>query len=318
MTKAIVGIPTYNGYERVDWLLHSIFLRSSEGDREILKNSKIAVCDDSSKKEHQNLTKNVVDKWKNNGLPVELIINERNIGVAASWNRLAKSDITSEHIILINDDIIVSSSWLESMVYFLDNNPDVGAAGHFCYFITRDDIETLLSNRDAIVIPRDPFKKTQTEKYSDMLEYPGRCMAAGGCFFGMNKKRFNEVGGFDETYKSFYEESDMGTMLASKGYPSYCLSFPKNWHIWSQTFSTAPEINAGEVMNNSRQYYIKKWGVHYDGELGTHKKFMSKIPFQKIKFKYKDQEYEKIIDAEDGYYASEEDRKIVNTLTRIR
>ncbi len=89
-------------------------------------------------------------------------------------------------------------------------------------------------------------------------------MAPAGCFFGMKRSVFEEVGGFDGNYRCFYEESDMGTMLASKGYPTYMLAWPKNFHIWSATFGTAPEINAGEVMKNSRQYYIKKWGVHYD------------------------------------------------------
>lgn len=317
MTKVIIGIPTYNGYERVDWLLTSIWLRSSNEDRNILQDSKIVICDDSGKKKHQNLTRNVVDKWRQNGLPVELIINERNLGVASSWNRLARSG-DSEQIVIINDDIIASGGWLESTVFLLDNNPRAGSCSQHCYFITREDISSLLSGKDTIVTPRDPFKKTPTEVYNDTLEYPGRVMAPAGCFFGMRRSTFEKVGGFDEHYFSFYEESDFGTTLAANGYPTYALSWPKNWHIWSQTFANAPEIHASKIMNNSRQYYIKKWNGHFDV---THPRYMSKIPFQKVRFKYKDQEYEKIIEGkegEDGYYTNSEDKENAGKLTRIR
>ncbi len=146
MTKVIVGIPTYNGFQRVDWLLNSIWLRSNDEDRKILQDSKIVICDDSGKKEHQNLTRNVVDKWRENGLPVELIINERNLGVASSWNRLARSG-DSEHIAIINDDIIVSGGWLESTVFLLDNNPKTGSCSQHCYFIIKEDVPVLLAER---------------------------------------------------------------------------------------------------------------------------------------------------------------------------
>lgn len=308
MTKVLVGIPTYNGYYRVDWLLQSIQMRT---DKNI--DYKIIVCDDSGRKEHQDKTISVVNRWKNE-INVDILINNSNIGLASSWNRIVRSN-ESEHVILINDDIIVAKDWLETMTYFLDNNPKAGSVSHFCYFIIKEDVPALLSKNDAIVIPRDPFTKAQTEKYNDMLEYPGRVMAPAGCFFGFRRDIYNEIGGFDEHYYTFYEESDFGTTLASRGYPTYCLSYPKNWHIWSATFGEAPEINAGQIMQKSREYYIRKWNGHFEQ---THPRYMSKIPFQKVGFMYKGQKYEKIIDAEHGYYVNDNDKANVNTLIKIK
>lgn len=316
--KTIVGIPTYNGYQRVDWLLNSISYRSSDEDGKILQNSKIVICDDSGREDHRQKVREVVQKWIGSGLPVELIINDVNIGVAGSWNRLAKFDESSEYIILINDDIIVSRGWLDSIVYLLDNNPRVGSCSQFCYFITNEDVGILLSGKDTIVTPRDPYKKTPTEIYNHGLEYPGLVMAPAGCFFGMKRSVYNEVGGFDGNYRCFYEESDMGTTLASRGYPTYMLAWPKNWHIWSATFGNAPEINTGIIIENSRKYYTNKWSGHFEV---THPRYMSKIPFQRVKFKFKSEEYEKIIEGKesiDGYYANDEDRRDASKLVRIR
>lgn len=310
MVKTLVGIPTYNGAHRVDWLLHSISMRTPKD-----ADYQIVVCDDSGRAEHREKTCAVVEKWKAH-LPVQLIVNEKNFGLSSTWNRMVKSN-NSEHCILINDDIIVAPYWLESIVYFLDNNPKAGSVSHFCYFITNEDVPKLLSSINSIVIPRDPYKKTQTEVYNDMLEYPGRVMAPAGCLFGFRREIYNEIGGFDEQFYAFYEEADFGTSLASHGYPTYALSWPKNWHLWSATFGSAPEINAGAVMQKSREYYTRKWEGHHDGPNGTHVRFMSKIPFQNIKWMHKDKKYEKIIDGEYGFYANEDDKLNINTLKEV-
>lgn len=310
MVKTLVAVPTYNGAHRVDWLLQSISMRTPRD-----ADYRIVVCDDSGRPEHQEKTRAVVEKWKLQ-LPVELLINEKNMGLPRTWNKMVKS-IQSEHCIMINDDIIVAPYWLESMVYFLDNNPKAGSCSHFCYFITTEDIPQLISSVDAIVIPRDPFKKTQTEIYNDGLEFPGRCMAPAGCFFGFRREIYDTVGSFDENIYTFYEEADWGTQCAAKGYPAYTLSWPKNWHLWSATFGSAPEIEASKVMSESRQYYIKKWQGHHDGPNGTHVRFMSKIPFQKVRWMYKEKKYEKVIDGESGYYLNDEDKAHAGILTEV-
>lgn len=288
MLKVLIGIPTYNGAHRVDWLLNSISLGTGKDI-----DYKIVVCDDSSRKEHQDKTIEIGKKWK-----VEVLINEKNIGLATSWNKIVKS-YDSDHVVLINDDIIVAPDWLDTFTYFLDNNPKAGSVSHFCYFITEEDVSSLLSYPGAIVKPRDPFTKVQTDTYTNQNENPGRVMAPAGCLFAFRREIYDEIGGFDENYKVFYEESDFGTNLACHGYPTYVLCYPRNWHIWSATFRNAVEINASKVMNESRQYYIKKWNGHFET---THPRYMSKIPFQRVKWLYKGKEFEDIINGEHGYY----------------
>lgn len=293
--KVIIGVPSFNGYFRVDWLLNSIWVRSNEKDREILKDSRIVVCDDSGSS-HAEKVKSVVERWKNDLNP-SLIINERNLGVASSWNRIVRSE-KSDYVILINDDIIVSKGWLDALLGFLEANPKAGSASLFCYFITSDDVGNLLSNGDAIVTPRDPFTKAANVLHSELNEHPGRVMAAAGCSFGFRRDKWEEIGGFDENYFSFYEEADFGTSLAAKGYPSYCLCWPRCYHIWSATFGSAPEIKAGDIMIRSREYYTKKWQGHTET---THPRYMDKIPFQRVKWRYKGQEFEDLIRSDHGY-----------------
>lgn len=274
MLKVLIGIPTFNGSQRIDCLLRSILMRTNNNIE-----YKIVICDDSGKKEHQEKTRLVVDKWKSI-LPVELLINEKNIGVASSWNRIIKS-ADSEYIILINDDIIVANHWLENMIYFLENNPNAAAACYNCLFIDKEDIPQLLSS-NPYVKPIDPSTKIRMYNFNyDDVTCPIRCMSAWGCLFGFSREKYNLVGGFDENYFAYFEEGDFFTDLASRGYPNYLLTCPKNWHIWSATSKDDPELDIMSIFKKSEEYYIKKWNGDY---ATNNSRYMSKIPFQKVKW----------------------------------
>jgi GT2 family glycosyltransferase len=292
MIKVLVGIPTYNGANRVDYLLQSISMRTNKDI-----DYKIIVCDDGGKKEHQEKTKLVVEKW-NSILPIELLINDNNLGVSKTWNKLIKL-YDSEYIILINDDVIVANRWLDNLLYFLENNPNAGSAIYGCIFINEEDIPQLLISLNPKIKPRDPF----TKKWADIdysSKVPIRCMVAWGCFFGFKRHIYNLIGGFDENYFAYFEEYDFLTDIASRGYPNYLLTCPRNWHIWSATFDTSPELNPREIYGKSQKYYIKKWNA----ETVT-MRYMSKIPFQKVKWICNGDIYEKVLTDDYGYFKIE-------------
>ncbi len=289
MLKVLVGIPTYNGYQRVDWLLQSISMRT---DKDV--NYKIIVCDDSGNKEHQEKTKLIINKWKSI-LPIEVIINHKNIGVPASWNRIVKYQ-NSEQIILINDDIIVAKDWLKNMAYFLDNNPKAGGACYNCPKISEDHVQQLLASPDAIVKPIPSAFDNMCNK--DVK--PRRMVVIGGCgcFFGFRRDKYDMVGGFDENYYAFCEETDFYTALVTRGYTTYMLCCPRSWHMVSRTFRTA-KMNVEAIAAKSRQYYAKKWkGPKEIVQI----RYLDKIPFQKVIWICNGKIYEEVITSEYGYY----------------
>lgn len=298
MTKTLVGIPTFNGAHRVDSLLQSISMRTGKDI-----DYKIVICDDSGNKDHQEKTKSIIDKWSSD-LSVSILINEKNNGVAKSWNRIIKSDEESQHIVLINDDIIVAKDWLENLVYFLDNNPNAGAVCYDCLFINEEDVSQLLSSLNPIIKPRHPFTRVQIDNFDYNKDTsPIRCMVAWGCFIGFRRDMYNLVGGFDENYFAYFEEYDFLTNLASHGYPNYILRSPKNWHVWGATSKSAPELNIGDVFEKSRQYYINKWNGDHVTDTDI---FMSRIPFQKVKWICNNKTYEGVLIDNHGHFNKDE------------
>ncbi len=167
---------------------------------------------------------------------------------------------------LVNDDVIVpSGGWLEALVFALEHSPGVGGVGANWHAFTDEDVEQLLASPDSdlAVVPRDLLTKNHAPERREYESHgPGRVMCPTGQLFAFRRADFDALGGFDEGFKSFFEESDYGTAMAAKlGKIGLQLPWPQCWHRWSATFSTNPELRASERMAASRQRSIEKWQV---------------------------------------------------------
>jgi GT2 family glycosyltransferase len=258
MPKINIGVTTYNGAERLAWLLRSIAMRTPD-----LKSGEatITIVDDGSP--NSSATRAVAESFPE--LPISYIEHGSNRGISAGWNTASRA-VDSPVNILLNDDVIVSADWLAPLVYVLEHSPDVGVVGQNWHAFLPEDVPGLLAGptSDVDVVPRDPVSKVQEPdrriKFEDT--WPGRVMAPTGQLFAFRREDFEAIGGFDETYKSFFEEIDFGTAMAAKlkkiGVQT---SWPFNYHLWSATFGQNPELRAGERMETSRDHYRRKWSV---------------------------------------------------------
>lgn len=274
-----IGIPTYRGAPRLDYLLQSIYL--TEYSPEYVP---IAVVDDGSPPRASRQIRKVCEKWQAH-MQLDLLVHEENMGICKSWNDLTQH-FNSDIMVLLNDDVLVAKDWINCLVYFLENNK-CGAVSLPFYFIKPEDAPLILKGEN--VTPRDPLTKISApNKINEIREdmHPGILMCPAGNLFGFRREMYDLVDGFDERFKSFFEESDLGTKLAQKGYKSYGLTYPMCWHCWSQTFRENPELEAGATMKRSHMAYIEKWKVpkeYWEKPFEyTNPKFMSKIPRQKI------------------------------------
>ena len=217
--------------------------------------------------------------------------------MAAGWNTIVRSGNGSRYIVILNDDVFVAKDWLSYMAYALEHNPKVGSFGMNCRFISKDDAAKIVLGPDAKVLPLNVHWRGSTlvrnERYKEMPEEedgpPGRVMCPTGCFFGFRREIYDMVGGFDERYFAFYEETDFGVACASRGYPSFSLGVPDhNYHMWSASFGSAPEIDAGSVMARSRESFVRKWteilGVKFTDAPEIHHLLMDRIPPIEVKW----------------------------------
>lgn len=273
-----IGIPTYNGWQRVENMLNNLKQRTEPNIAH-----DIVICDDSGRKDHQDKVRAICQRYG-----ARFIFHPVNKGVPSAWNTLVKSS-DSDYIILLNDDILVANRWLGAPLHALQENPSIGSFGLHCYFISPSDVEPLLAGPDAKIIPLnvrwDGPNLILNERFSSLPSAagskPGRMMCPTGCAFGFRRTMWEKIGGFDERYQAFYEETDFGVSCAELGYPSVQLPCPGNYHIWSQTFGSAPEINAGQVMSDSKAKFLAKWsarlGISISDAPDIHPHLMDKI-----------------------------------------
>lgn len=273
--KITIGIPTFNGAWRLSNLLKSIWLRTPEltsGE------ARVVIVDDGSPNIEQ--TRKVIAEWKDK-IPLDFVEHGTNMGISAGWNTASRFH-SSEIVVLANDDVIVPSanldagiSWLRPMTHVLEHSPGVGVVGPNWHAFVADDVAKLLESRDSDreVVPRDPVSKAPTPSRRDLEPCdPGRVMAPGGQLFAFRRSDFDLIEGFDEGFKSFFEESSYGTSMAAgrkdaaspqvlKPMIGVGLNWSQAWHMWSQTFKENPQLEADERMRVSRTRYYQKWAV---------------------------------------------------------
>jgi len=262
--RVTVGIPTYAGACRAEYLIRSLYLHKYEGEFEIL------LLDDGSP-DGGRATEKLALKYK-----TSFIRFPENRGIPAAWNALV-NHFQSPYTILFNDDVIVMKDWYKSMIGFLEVNHNVGSASYPQYFCSEEDSERIVTigtmHDEMRVTPRDPISKIhKPESWRHSWgARAGRIMCPAGSAFGFTIDKFHLVekwnkehgltGAFPEEYKSFHEESEFGSVLAMNGYQTFGLTYPQVWHTWSATFRASPELNAHHRMVTSRGMYCETFKV---------------------------------------------------------
>ena len=167
-----------------------------------------------------------VEMIKSNRLPVRLIENSCNLGFGKAVNqaaRLAKADI----LFLLNPDTVVSEETLISVEKFLGENPVIGIGGCYVYSPQGDSqnchfkFPTLLSilAKSLSLFRLIPVKRfapnSPSNKPSDNTCDPD---SVSGSAMAVRRSVFEQVGGFDEAYFLFYEETDLCYRIKKSGW----------------------------------------------------------------------------------------------------
>lgn len=149
---------------------------------------------------------------KSNFPEVELIELKENYGYAKGYNEALKQ-IDAKYYILLNSDIEVTENWIEPIIDYLENNPDVAACQpKIKSWHQREHFEYAGAGGGYIDYLGYPFCRgrifQELEKdigqFDDIHEV---FWASGACLF-VKSKVFHDLGGFDEDFFAHMEEID--------------------------------------------------------------------------------------------------------------
>lgn len=206
-----VVIPNYNGIEHLDECLSSL-------RNQTINNFQIVIVDNGS-------SDGSVTFVEDNYSEVKLIKLKDNTGFSVAVNKgikYALEEFKSQYILLLNNDVQCSNSFIEEMIKGFVSK-DVGSvASKMLNYYHRTVID---NTGDFIKKMGSPFARGHGEIDKGQYDKPefvfGAC--AGAAMY--KAEVFNDVGFFDEDFFAYYEDVDFSFRLQLYGYK--CFYNPK-------------------------------------------------------------------------------------------
>jgi len=195
----------------------------------------------------------------------------RNVGIKAA---------AGEIVIFIDDDAVPTGKyWIENYVRAFQEDPELGCAGGKVY----DNLDNLEFDSGAVNIWGHPFRFFYEIDYSDpdiIYKYvPG----GNGAFL---KKALVQIGGFDEYYEYYLDESDVALRISRAGYKVNNNLYAHIYHESAKTWDKKPRVflNWYAVCKNQVYFGYKNSEGFYDIEIRKNNILKESCVFEK-KFK---------------------------------
>jgi len=243
-TKGLVSIviPTFNQYRFTEQCIESIRKHTPEP-------VEIVFVDNGSKDGTPKRLRQLVKANEN----YHLVANKKNLGFAKACNQ-GISAASGEHILLLNNDVLVTEGWLSGLLGHLESDPDAGIVGPMTNSISGPqkvvDDGYDPANLDAYA--RD-FREANRHRRVPARRIVGFCML-------FRRELVQKIGLLDETFGSGnYEDDDYCLRASLEGYRNLIAGDVFIHHFGSQSF-IGNNIDHGAMMARNKKIYRDKWG----------------------------------------------------------
>ncbi|WP_333662061.1 glycosyltransferase family 2 protein [Acinetobacter sp.] len=194
---------------------------------------------------------------------VTLVLNENNSGFGIA-NNIGNKVAKGQFIFLLNSDTIVIDNSIYVLYKFMVENKNAGACGgNLCDIdlqpatsFTRF-MPSLLSDIDYLF-----FNILSKLIYGNNINYcydklPIKINGnISGADLMISKKLFDELGGFDENFFMYYEETDLLFRVRQKNYETFIVPKSKIIHLEGAS-EAVKEIKLDWTYESKKKYYLK-------------------------------------------------------------
>lgn len=192
-----------------------------------------------------------------------LIANERNLGFGAACNQ-GLSRATGDFVLLLNPDTVIPAGAIEALLGFMDEHPEVGIAGPL---LVGTDGRPQISSFGLFPSPLEAFLRSlRIWRLAPRSALGRRFLAApregeswayakhllGACLLA-RKELLDALGGFDEDFLLFLEETDLCYRAQERG--SRC-AYSVGTHVVH-----AGEQSMQDILHKTGALYIRSYNL---------------------------------------------------------
>jgi len=260
MNHVVISIINFNGQKNTDECLDSL---------ELLKLPEIqlsvVIIDNASSEKYENKK-----TYKN--FNFHLIQNGQNIGFGRGHNLGISyaNSLKADFIIFLNNDTTVDPRLVEQLLNTFKNNKKIGIVGPKIYFskgseyhkerYKKEDLGKVIWYAGGLMDWKNVIGKHRGVDEVDNGVYNSieQTDFVSGCCMIISLDVFKKIGGFDDKYFLYYEDSDLNQKIKKAGYEIIYNPHAVVWHK-----------NAGSTGSGSelQDYYISRnrllFGVNY-------------------------------------------------------
>jgi GT2 family glycosyltransferase len=246
MKKIAVIIVTYNSLKDIFNCVESIYTYNDIAAEHL----EIIIVDNSNKDVFEEM-KNLVSKRYDD---ISFIHNEKNGGYGQGNNIGIKAS-DSDMICVVNPDVVLKSSVFSFVLNMFKDNSSLALVGgkqkggiNLSFWI-RPEFEFFLLTSPLMMI------------LNKMNIYLERFFFLSGALLFIDKKKFKEIGLFDENIFLYREESDIQKRFLSKGYHSHFEKKINYLHLIDDRNGTS-DFSFIEEMKSTK-YYMNKYSFNF-------------------------------------------------------
>lgn len=245
--KVTILIPNYNGRKWLEQCLSTV-------EKSTYPNKEILVVNNGS-------TDDSAKFLKNNYPNVRVVEIKKNRGYAGA-NNFGVKKASGKYVLFLNNDTQVSSNFLEPLVERMEKDKTVGAVQpQIRHMVQRNVIDSIGSffTFTGFLYHYGYFQPHQEKKYQKELSIYS---VKGACFF-MKKKDYIYLGGIDESFVTYVEESDLCHRILLSGKKIIYVPQSVVYHFGGGDMSvmTKSEVVIFRSFRNRFVSYIKNLGM---------------------------------------------------------
>ena len=163
---------------------------------------------------------------------VELVRSEENLGFAAGNNLAVRMCEDCEFVALLNPDAFPEPAWLETLLAAADGLPEYAAFGS--RLVCAGDRETLDGTGDQYHVSGVAWRRDQASPITSRRD-AGETFSVCAAAALYRRAAFLAVGGFDERFFCYYEDTDLAFRLRLAGHSCSYVPDAVAYHVGSAT-----------------------------------------------------------------------------------